>query len=173
MSLWTEFLHALREPEYVHVLLNPLPVYGLAAGLFALLAAAIARSRAAQSLALFLILIGAVSVWPAAHFGEAGYDRVYSMSGEVAQKWLNWHMHLADTLVWVDSAAALLAALALVAAWKNHRLRRLATLATAIVALAGLGCGSLVAFVGGKIRHSEFRDQPPPAWANTKSDYDE
>jgi len=30
-----------------------------------------------------------------------------------------------------------------------------------------LGLGGLAAFAGGKIRHSEFRNGPPPAWADT------
>lgn len=173
MSLWTEFVRDLAEPEYVHVLLNPLPVYGLAAGLFALLIAALTRSRGAQVLSLFLILLGALSVWPAVHYGEAAYDRVYSMSNEGAQLWLNWHMHLAHRLAWVDTAAAVLAAVALLAAWRFDRYRRLAVILTAIVSLAGFGFGGFVGFVGGKIRHSEFRSDPPPAWANTQSDQDE
>ena len=38
-------------PEYVHVLLNPLPVYGLAIGVLALCAGLLARSRQLQLLA--------------------------------------------------------------------------------------------------------------------------
>ena len=157
MSLWTEFFHGLREPEYVHVLVNPLPVYGLAAGLFALLVAQLARNRGAQALALLLIFVGASSAWLAAYYGSAGYDRVYSMSNDAAQKWLNWHAHLADALVWTDTAVAAFAAVALLAMWKSPRFLRLAVVLATIVALAGLGLGSFVGFVGGKIRHSEFR----------------
>ncbi|MEA3092433.1 MAG: hypothetical protein QOJ04_3775, partial [Caballeronia sp.] len=32
-------LRDLRQPEYLHVLLNPIPVYGLAIALFGLIAA--------------------------------------------------------------------------------------------------------------------------------------
>ena len=40
------FLKGLEQPEYVHVLLNPLPVYGLALGLVALtIALALRRPR--------------------------------------------------------------------------------------------------------------------------------
>ena len=87
-SLWTEFLAALRQPEYVHVLLHPLPIYGLAAGVFSLLVALIIRSRSGQAIALLLILLTAASAWLVAHFGGAAYDRVYAMSNEPAQKWL-------------------------------------------------------------------------------------
>ena len=38
-------------PEYVHVLLNPLPVYGLGMGVLALCAGLLARSRQVQLLA--------------------------------------------------------------------------------------------------------------------------
>jgi len=81
MPLWTEFREALRQPEYIHVLLNPLPIYGLATGVLGLLAALAARSRSAQTLALILILLASAAAWPAAHFGHSAYDRVYSMSG--------------------------------------------------------------------------------------------
>ena len=33
------FLKGLEQPEYIHVLINPLPVYGLAMGLIGLIAA--------------------------------------------------------------------------------------------------------------------------------------
>ena len=41
-------LRDLRQPEYIHVFLNPLPVYGLLAGLIALLIAILLHSRAAK-----------------------------------------------------------------------------------------------------------------------------
>lgn len=171
-ALWTQLLQNLRQPEYVHVLLNPLPVYGLAAGLFSLAVALVARSRGGQGVALLLILLTTASAWPVAYFGGAAYDRVYSMSNDEAQKWLNWHAHLADGIVWVYSVAAALAAAALVGLWRFPRLHRWALQLTAAAAVIALALGGFLAFVGGKIRHSEFRHAPPPPWANTTSDED-
>jgi hypothetical protein len=171
-SLWTEFLAALRQPEYVHVLLHPLPIYGLAAGVFSLVVALITRSRSGQAIALLLILLTAASAWLVAHFGNAAYDRVYAMSNDPAQKWLNWHVYLADRIVWVYYAAAGLSALTLVGLWKFPRLHRLALVFTTVAAVAALGLGGFLAFVGGKIRHAEFRHGPPPAWAHTAADED-
>ena len=57
-------LEHLSHPEYLHVLLNPLPVYGLAVGAFGLVIALISRSRAARVTALALVLISGVSAWP-------------------------------------------------------------------------------------------------------------
>ncbi len=50
------FLKGLQQPEYVHVLLNPLPVYGVALGLAALTIALTLRSRRARICSLMLIL---------------------------------------------------------------------------------------------------------------------
>jgi len=169
-ALWSEFLKNLGQPEYVHVLLNPLPVYGLAAGLCCLVVALVARSRGGQGVALVLILLTAVSAWPVAHFGEAAYDRVLSMSDATAAKWLNWHANLADYIVGADTVAAVLAAAALVGLWKFPRLLRWALPLAAAAAVIALGLGGFLAFVGGKIRHSEFRHGPPPPWADTAPD---
>ena len=171
-SLWYDLLRALHQPEYVHVLLNPLPIYGLAMGLLALLFALIGRSRGAQAVALGLIVIAAMSAWPVAHFGEAGYDRVYSMSDESAQKWLNWHAYLADRIVWAYYAAAALAAAALIGLWKLPRWHLPALVGTILAAVVAIGLGGFLAFAGGKVRHSEFRHAPPPAWAHTTPDED-
>jgi glucan phosphoethanolaminetransferase (alkaline phosphatase superfamily) len=171
-SLWSEFLRELHQPEYVHVLLNPLPVYGLALALLALALALIFRSREAQAVALILIVIAAASAWPVAYFGSAGYDRVYSMSDESAQKWLNWHAYLADRIVWAHSTAAVLAAAALAALWRFTRWQRLALVLTIAAALIAVSLGGFLGYVGGKIRHAEFRHAPPPAWAHTEPDGD-
>src|ERR1051325_12198244 len=69
-------LRDLRQPEYIHVLINPLPVYGLATGLIGLLAALLLRSRPAEIATLILVLITAASAWPVYEFGEQAYDRV-------------------------------------------------------------------------------------------------
>jgi D-alanyl-D-alanine dipeptidase len=71
------FLRGLRQPEYVHVLLNPLPVYGLLISWIALIAALISKSRRAHIVTLILVFITSISAWPVYEFGEEGYDRVW------------------------------------------------------------------------------------------------
>jgi uncharacterized membrane protein len=167
MPLWAELLKALREPEYVHVLLNPIPVYGLAFGVLAGLIAGWTGSRSAKGLSLLLIFLGAASAWPVAHFGSGAYDRVYSMSGADAQDWLNWHRHLGERAAWGCYAAALFAAFGLWSLWRLPRFNRLAHALSVLSALVALGLGAMAAFAGGRIRHSEFRNGPPPKWADT------
>jgi len=75
----TLFQH-LNEPEYMHVLLNPLPVYGLAFGTLALALALFLRNYRVTVAALVLVFVGAISAWPVYQYGESAYDRVKSMS---------------------------------------------------------------------------------------------
>jgi hypothetical protein len=82
----------LSKPEYVHVLLNPLPVYGLAVGVFGLIIALLLRTRPGRVTALALVMVSAASAWPVYYYGEAGYDRVKTMVDEGGGKWLEEHM---------------------------------------------------------------------------------
>jgi hypothetical protein len=47
----------LSKPEYVHVLLNPLPVYGLAVATLALVIALLSKTRAVHVTALALVIL--------------------------------------------------------------------------------------------------------------------
>ena len=52
----------LSQPEYIHVLINPLPVYGLAMGIIGLIIALVQHSRSAQIATFALILLsGAIA----------------------------------------------------------------------------------------------------------------
>ena len=95
------FLKGLEQPEYIHVLINPLPVYGLAMGLVALIIGLALRSREARTGAFALILIAAASAWPVFHYGQQGYDRVKGMSDSEGEKWLEEHMRRAEQLIYV------------------------------------------------------------------------
>ena len=59
-----DFLQQLRQPEYVHVLLNPIPVYAMASGILALVVALILRSRPAQVTASVVVIFAALSRRP-------------------------------------------------------------------------------------------------------------
>jgi hypothetical protein len=85
-GLGDSILRGLRQPEYVHVLLNPLPVYGLLVAWIGLLIAFFSKSRRAQIAALVLVLISSLSAWPVYEFGQQGYDRVLSMTSRISQR---------------------------------------------------------------------------------------
>jgi len=92
----------LSQPEYIHVLLNPIPVYGLTMGIIGLIIALFLRSRPAQIATLALILLSGAIVWPVVHYGEAGYDRVLAMAdampGSDARVGLGGPVHVVGSL---------------------------------------------------------------------------
>src|SRR5882724_9407321 len=108
------FLRGLRQPEYVHVLLNPLPVYGLLVSWIALIAALISKSRRAHIVTLILIFVTSISAWPVYEFGEEGYDRVLAMTDDHGHAWLDEHQARGQKLIYLFYALAILSAAAIV-----------------------------------------------------------
>jgi hypothetical protein len=155
-------LRDLRQPEYIHVLINPLPVYGLAMGLLGLIIAFFLRSRSAQIATLIIVLICAASAWPVYEFGQQAKDRVLSMENEVGGAWLEEHEDRAEDLIWLFYGLAVLSAVALVAPKKWPRSAGPLVAAIILLGVATLGAGGYIAYAGGKIRHREFRNVPPP-----------
>ena len=155
-------LRGLRQPEYVHVLLNPLPVYGLLISWIGLIIAVVLKSRRAQVVALLLIFVSSLSAWPVYEFGQQGYDRVLSMTDEDGERWLDEHQDRAEDLIWIFYALAVLSAAAIAVPIKWPKSSVPLAVAVILLATGALGCGSYIAYAGGKIRHREFRNQPAP-----------
>jgi hypothetical protein len=162
MLLGETLLRDLRQPEYIHVLLNPLPVYGLLTGLIGLVLALILKSRSAQIATLTLVLISCASAWPVYEFGQQAYDRVLSMTDEDGGAWLDEHMHRAEELIWIFYVLVALSAIAIAAPIKWPRSSLPLTLAVVLLGAVTLGSGAYIAYAGGRVRHREFRNEPAP-----------
>jgi hypothetical protein len=152
----------LRQPEYIHVLLNPLPVYGLLVGWVGLVIGLALRSRRAQIATLTLVLLSSISAWPVYEFGQQGYDRVLSMTDEAGEAWLDEHEHRAENLIWVFYALAALSAFAVAAPLKWPKFSMPLAVAVILLGAVTLGSGAYIAYAGGRVRHREFRNETPP-----------
>jgi hypothetical protein len=155
-------LRGLRQPEYVHVLLNPLPVYGLLISWIGLLIAFFSKSRRAQIATLVLVLITSFSAWPVYEFGQQGFDRVLSMTDEDGERWLDEHQDRAEDLIWIFYALAFLSAIAIAAPIKWPKSSAPLVILVIFLGAVTLGAGGYIAYAGGKIRHREFRTEPAP-----------
>jgi hypothetical protein len=155
-------LRDLRQPEYIHVLINPLPVYGLAMGLLGLIVAFFLKSRRAQIVTLLIVFISAASAWPVFVLGKQAKDRVLSMENEAGQAWLEEHEDRAEDFIWLYFALIALSAIAIVAPRKWPRSATPLILAVILLSAATLSAGGYISYAGGKIRHREFRNVPPP-----------
>lgn len=155
------FLEELGRSEYLHVLLNPLPVYGLAVAALALAMALLMRHRAATVLALALVAFTALSAWPTYHLGQSAYEVVNTTVDPNGQDWLNAHRHRAKKLIWTFYALAALAVAAMTFPVRWPKAALPLALLTLLGALGVLGAGGWIAYAGGKIRHVEFRRGAP------------
>ena len=155
-------LRDLRQPEYVHVLINQLPLLGLAMGCIGLIVALLLRSRSAKIATLVIVLISAASAWPTYDFGEQAYDPVLSMADEPGQAWLEAHKARAEQFIYYFYALAVLSAVAIVAPIKWKKASVPLAIAVLLMGFVVLGMGGYIAYAGGKIRHREFRNVPPP-----------
>ena len=155
-------LRDLRQPEYVHVLLNPLPVYGLLIAWLGSIIALLLKSRRAQIIALLLVLISSFSAWPVYEFGQQAYDRVLSMADEDGRAWLDEHKDRAEDLIWIFYALAVLSAIAIVAPMKWPKSSAPLVMGVILLSAVTLGTGGYIAYAGGRVRHREFRNVPAP-----------
>jgi hypothetical protein len=162
-TFWESILAHLKQPEYIHVLLNPLPIYGIALGALALVIAMVLRNRRAQITALILVFIGAGSTIPVVHYGDAGYDVVESvMSSDQADAWLDAHGQRALRAMPAFYALIALSLIALLVPWKWPKSATVLNGLTLALAIFDFGLAGWIGYAGGQAMHSEFRAGMPP-----------
>jgi CHASE2 domain-containing sensor protein len=151
------FLENLRQPEYVHVLINHLPLTGLLAALVGLMSAALARQRVALLLAMAITGLFALSAWPVYVYGEQGFDRVYSMADSPGDAALERHKQLAERWIWLFYTTAGVGLLGAVAGLRWRKSLRATVPLLLLLAVLSLVTGAVIAEAGGQVRHPEFR----------------
>ena len=156
------FSNLLKQPEYIHVAINHLPLVGLFVAMLALVVALLTKQRVAIITGLGLLALLAISVLPVYHYGEEGYDRVLSMSDDAGQAFLKYHEELAERWVFLYYVTAGVAVLGLALTWKWPRLLAPFSIVSVVLAAASLTAGLFIAQAGGEVRHREFRFRPPP-----------
>jgi len=156
------FFQHLRDPEYMHVLLNPLPVYGLAFGTLALALALLLRNHRVTVAALVLVFVGAISAWPVYQYGESAYDRVKSVSDPAGEQWLDEHMARGEKLIWMFYVLAAVSATGIAIAVRWPRTFTAVSLVALALSSGTLGVGGYISYAGGHVRHREFRFEAPP-----------
>jgi hypothetical protein len=84
------------------------------------------------------------------------------MENEVGGAWLEEHQDRAEDCIWFFYALAALSAVALIAPRKWPRSATPLLVSVILLSTVTLGLGGYIAYAGGKIRHREFRNVPPP-----------
>ena len=154
----------LSQPEYLHLLLNHLPIIGLAVAALVTAAALALRNRGAIVIGLALIALLSASAWPVMETGEGARDRLRRTLDDDSKHALRRHMDLAEDWVMLFYATAAVAIVALLAAWKKPKWMGPPAMLAVLLAIASLVAVAAIAEAGGRIRHPEFRPggAPPP-----------
>ena len=150
-------LDILKRPEYIHVTLNYLAIYGTILGALALAISLVLRSRAAQITALILTLIAGASAYPVLVSGQRAYKTIPAMSDDAGADALDEHMDRAEKTIgaFYFMAVLALAGLLVPIKWPKADLP-LAAVTLAITAICA-GIAIYIAQPGDRIRHPEFR----------------
>jgi hypothetical protein len=163
MTELQQMLEALKRPEYAHVLLNPLPIYGMVMALLALVLGLVTGNKGAQMVALVLMILVCGAVWPVSQFGEKGAERIGAKADSDGLRWMKLHEERAETGAWAYYITGALALVTLLVKWKLPKFERWLTALVLVAALVSLVFGGWIAHAGGQIRHTEFRaGRPPP-----------
>src|SRR3982074_2038133 len=150
-------LDILKKPEYIHVLLNHLPIYGTMLGALALAISLVLRSRAAQITALIVTLVAGASSYPVLVTGQRAYKAIRGMADDAGADVLDEHMDRAEKTIggFYFLAALAIAGLLVPIKWPKSAVP-LAAL-TLVVAIFCSGIAVYIAQPGGRVRHPEFR----------------
>ena len=151
-----------RQPEYLHVLLHPLPIWGLVMGALGLAIALLLRSRAAEIATLAIVLVSAISAVPVFFLGGEAEDRVEGIVDDAGREWLQEHERRGEKVIYAFYALAVLTAVALVAPAKWPKSAAALSVAVLVLSILTIALGGYVAKAGGQIRHREFRTGPLP-----------
>ena len=150
-------LDILRKPEYIHIVLNHLVIYGTILGALALAVSLVLRSRAAQITALIVTLIAAASAYPVLVSGQRAYKTIRGLADDTGAEALDEHMDRAEKTIVIFYLLALLALAGLLVPIKWPKTGLVLTATTLVLAFVCFGLSLYIAQEGGRVRHPEFR----------------
>lgn len=132
--MWQELINlwqSLRDPEYAHLLLESLPLFGIGAGLIFLCGALVFRENKSRLLALLLICVSSGSVWPYVSLREKAQARIIAMHDPSYAPLIREQTQRRTGAAWAFYSMALISGLAFVAgiAGKGRALLLLAIVA--------------------------------------------
>jgi hypothetical protein len=101
--MWREVItlwQSVRDPEYAHLLLEPLPLYGLATGLILLTVATLVGETKSRLLALVLMCLACASVGPYLSFRLSAMPRILATRPVAVGPQIERQTHLRQQVAW-------------------------------------------------------------------------
>lgn len=155
----------LDQPQYLHVLLHPLPVLGLAVAVIGLVLGLIFKSKGGISISLFLIALTSASAFLVFQSGEKTEHLLEDSFDKETSGWVHEHEQRAETAIYLFYVTAFVAVVALAIRPVIPGFARGATWAALALACLCVLAGAWIGYAGGRIAHPGLRDEPAPAQA--------
>ena len=157
-----DWIDLLADPAYRHMLLNHLPIVGLAVALLVLLIGLVTQQAALQFTGLGLVGITAGAAWPVAQYGDAAYPAIYDGLDGHGRAWLDYHAEVAETWLPVLYGTTVAAVSALALGIAKRALLNWAAILVLVMGCASFTGAAIVGKAGGQVKHPEFRLTDPP-----------
>jgi hypothetical protein len=158
-------LPELEIPAYRHLLINHIPIIGLAFAALSLGVALLLRNRPAQLIALGLVCVSAASMVVVNRTGHEAFEQLRTLVDDPGADWMDAHLDRAEKATPAFYALVVLAVVAALLPKRWPRVTLALTIGSFILALVCFGLSGWIAKSGGPIRHSELRASAttPPA----------
>ena len=145
---------------HLHLVINHFPIFSILIGMFVLVYGTLRKERAVIRAAMWIFILGSLSVFPVLQTGEAAEETVEHLQG-IDEHYIHEHEEMAEWSGYVVGLLGLVAVIGLFAGakqWGRHIwLLALAVGSVCVVFFIRLGN------LGGEIRHTEIRATENPA----------
>jgi hypothetical protein len=152
----------LGQPEYVHVMLHPMPVIGLLIAVIGLILGLIFKGKAAVTISMLLIAVTAGSAYFVYESGEGAQDRIENILDKDSNGWLHEHEERTEVAIYLFYVTAFVALVAVIMGPIMPGFARGMTWATLALACFSILAGGWIGRAGVRISHPELRDQEVP-----------
>ena len=141
-----------------HLVLNHFPFIGGVFSTIVLLIGYMTKNQLVKTTGLSLIVFTGLITIPAFQSGEGAEDTLEAI-GQKNHAMIHPHEEAAELALWVMEAGAALALIALFLQSRKNKASNMLTTMSLVISLVSTGLFMNVNNLGGKIRHTEIREQ--------------
>jgi uncharacterized membrane protein len=144
------------DPAHLHLLLNHLPIVGLAFAVLSLIVSLALNNASMRRLSYILFVAVALTAIPAFLSGEPAEERIESIAPD-AELQMETHEEQGEIALWTSIAVGLLALIVLFVEVRKYQYAKTLALVLLLAGLGNLAFMYRVGNSGGEIRHTEIR----------------
>ncbi|MEP1093815.1 MAG: hypothetical protein ABJG78_01820 [Cyclobacteriaceae bacterium] len=145
------------DPAHAHLILNHLPILGTFFGLCLLAYGLFRKKKELENAGLVTLVIVALLTIPVFFSGEGAEEIVEHIPG-VSEQFLEQHEELAETALWLMIATGAASLLTIIIPYLSDSKNTMFRIIPLLLAAITFAMMVMVGNYGGKIRHSELRN---------------